>query len=265
MQLNRLYTYEELTSYIRETAIAGAPLTAMENIGTSNGGRDIYALHIGKGEKVFVYTAGVHGCENVNPNVLIKIVAYYAAQKEIPRDWRLIFVPVVNPDGYEIARRSRKQIRGNARGVDINRNFPCKSYVGASPASEPETKCLIDLFKNYTPLLLVDFHSRGKSVFYYRNALGEKYNQNNLEIAKQICSITGYTLEAPENENPKGEGGNTVQFFSEVYGRPAITVETLWEQETYPLDERLQFGTFEEIAEVPMVAAMAAAKILQEN
>lgn len=262
MELNKLYSYEKLTAFIKDTATVFAPLTALEYIGTSKEKHDIYAIHVGKGNNTFVFTAGLHGCENINPNVLICIAEYYAKNKLVKDDWRMIFVPLVNPDGYEIARLNKNNFRFNASNIDLNRNFPCKSYVGDSPASEPETQCLINLFKNYTPLLLVDFHSRGKSVFYHRSAMDCEYNRKNLRIAEAVCRETGYVLEVPEHENPNGIGGNVVQYFSETYKRPAITVETLLENEKYPLNENLQSETFKEIVNVPLIAAKEALQVL---
>ncbi|MGN0481452.1 MAG: M14 family zinc carboxypeptidase, partial [Lachnospiraceae bacterium] len=250
VKLNTVYTYDDFTVLMKKLALFYAPDTSVEDIGESHGGRTIYAIHLGKGNKSFVYISGVHGCENVNPNVLLKIIEHYVCNVPLPKDYRMIFVPVANPDGYEYARISRKMLRNNARGVDINRNFECASFKGKIPNSEPETKALINLFENYRPELLIDFHSRGKSVFYHRAAMDEEYNKMNLKIAKAIIKETGYFLEKPENENPLGAGGNTVQFFSEKYYKPAITVETVSENEEYPLDAHLQLSTFNEIVNV---------------
>ena len=66
-------------------------------------------------------------------------------------------------------------IRDSARGVDINRNFPCKSYIQQQlqeyPASEQETQTLMRLFQDYETLAYLDFHSRGNVIYYYRQAM----------------------------------------------------------------------------------------------
>ena len=265
VKLNTVYAYDDLTVLMKKIAIFYAPDTSVEDIGESHGKRPVYAIHLGKGPKVFLYISGIHGCENVNPNVLLKIIEYYAYNDLVPKDYRMIFVPVANPDGYEYARLSKKMIRNNARGVDINRNFECASFKGENPNSEPETKALINLFENYRPNLLIDFHSRGNSVFYHRAAMDEEYNKTNLKIANAIIKETGYSLEKPENENPLGAGGNTVQYFSEKYYKPAITVETVSEKEEYPLDPRLQLSTFNEIVNVPLITADLVCKLAAKN
>ena len=59
-------------------------------------------------------------------------------------DRAIIFVPLVNPDGYEIALFGKNvEWKNNIRNVDINRNFFCKSwekkFKDDYPFSEIET------------------------------------------------------------------------------------------------------------------------------
>jgi murein peptide amidase A len=71
----------------------------------------------------------------------------------------LWLVPVANPDG--LARHTRK----NARGVDLNRNFPYRwarlsgsYYSGPRAASEPETRALMRFFADVRPGRIVSLH-----------------------------------------------------------------------------------------------------------
>ncbi|MDO8631751.1 MAG: DUF2817 domain-containing protein [Phycisphaerales bacterium] len=76
-----------------------------------------------------------------------------------------IIVPLVNPDGFALRKRR------NARGVDLNRNFPTRNrqpgaprsrmYGGPSPASEPETRAVMRIIERYQPDRMVTIHSIG--------------------------------------------------------------------------------------------------------
>ena len=146
----------------------------------------------------------------------------------------------------------------NARGVDINRNFPCQSFSGSQefpePASESETKALICFCERYKPLGMIDYHSRGNTIYYHRAAMQAAYNRRQYRIAKQLAGLTGYSLNLPADENPDNHsGGNTVQYFSENFQKPALTIETVNENATFPLDPSYQLQVFEEIKDTPLL------------
>ena len=190
---------------------------------------------------------------------------------ELLQTYTILMIPLLNPDGYmislygynvirdpELKKRIKKmgihyaEWKYNGRGIDINRNFPCRSWKPKGPndyaASENETKTLIQIFHQYRIRCFLDFHSRGKSIYYYRNSMPSAYNENQLKIAKRLKVVTKYRLVSPEDEIEYGDsGGNTVHYFSERFNRPALTIETVDEDAAFPLDYKYRISTFEEI------------------
>ncbi len=67
-------------------------------------------------------------------------------------------LPVLNPDGYE------RNTRHNARGVDLNRNFPglwsadADEPPGPHALSEPESRLLHDLLSHGKPARIISLH-----------------------------------------------------------------------------------------------------------
>jgi protein MpaA len=85
----------------------------------------------------------------------------------------LWLVPDANPDGHKAG------TRGNAHGVDLNRNFPHRwrrlggvFYSGARPASEPETHALMRLIRRLRPAVTIWFHEHLDMVVLTRGNLG---------------------------------------------------------------------------------------------
>jgi len=77
-----------------------------------------------------------------------------------PRAGRLLVIQNLNPDGR------RRGTRVNARGVDLNRNFPSEwrrfprglEYSGPRPLSEPESRFARSVVRRYRPDVTLWFH-----------------------------------------------------------------------------------------------------------
>lgn len=190
---------------------------------------------------------------------------------ELLQTFTILIIPLLNPDGYMISLYGYKTVKSfelqnklkrikqnysewkfNARGADINRNFPCHSWKPKRPgdyaASENETKALIQVFHQYRIRCFIDFHSRGKCIYYYRNSMTKDYNDKQLYIAGRLKSITKYELKNPEDEIDYCDcGGNTVHYFSEHFHKPALTIETVDEDAGFPLHYNYRESTYNEL------------------
>jgi len=125
-------------------------------IGHSVQGRPIVAIRKGPQSaavKVLVVGA-IHGNETAGMQITDRLLA-----QGVPGHTQLLIVPTANPDGIVL------RTRGNARGVDLNRNFPFDwrpliggEYSGSGPLSEPESRAAHRLILRERPDVTIWFH-----------------------------------------------------------------------------------------------------------
>lgn len=117
---------------------------------------------------------GVHGDEYSAISIAyLWMQAMQAHPESLDHHW--LFLPLANPDGLFKKPRST---RGNANGVDLNRNFPTpdwedaahkywvnharsnpRRYPGNLPASEPETQWQVSIIKAFQPDAIISIHA----------------------------------------------------------------------------------------------------------
>ncbi len=159
---------------VRSLALASKGDVAV--IGTSVEGEPVEAIRLGAtgpGGATLLCTANIHGVEWIGGLVALGLVERLGSDDPLAAAVRrradVWVVPCLNPDGY---RRTWAQgglgplaeLRANARGVDLNRNYPLPpgtrrlalpgagsdvpgdaTYCGPSPLSEPETRAVHEL------------------------------------------------------------------------------------------------------------------------
>ena len=138
------------------SAPAVEPMTARSSVcGFSREDEPIEYQRWGHGPTRVMVIASIHGNEPAGTplvNAMLNHVAHHAC--DLASDVSIIVVPVANPDGYAAG------TRGNAAGVDLNRDFPARNSRRGTPLSQaqPETRALVDLIDRYEPERIVSIH-----------------------------------------------------------------------------------------------------------
>ena len=122
---------------------------------------------------------------------------FFSAEKteirELLSAFTLYFMPMANPDGVEICLErdlpdpgllmrypNIRTWKANARGVDLNENYPClwkqkRSYMpcpasegfkGYEAASENEVKCIMKFCLKNDIYAAMTFHAKGEEIYY---------------------------------------------------------------------------------------------------
>ena len=133
---------------------------AGEVIGHSVRGRPIRAREFGDqgADRTMLVVGSIHGNETAGERVLARLIDDRARRLRGVDLWT---VKTANPDGVAAG------TRGNAHGVDLNRNFPhdwkpipssSGYYSGPGPVSEPETKTMRRFIRSIRPEITVWYH-----------------------------------------------------------------------------------------------------------
>jgi murein peptide amidase A len=151
-------------------AVALAATATPQLLGRSYQGRAIAAYELGDpaaARKVLVV-----GCVHGNECAGIAVLDRLRRLGPLP-GVDLWLVPDANPDGHAAG------IRQNARGVDLNRNFPDRwrrlggaYYSGPAPASERETRLAMRLIRRLRPQVTIWFHQHLNMVVLTSGNLG---------------------------------------------------------------------------------------------
>jgi carboxypeptidase T len=168
-----------------------AALGDSSSCGRSVEGRELLRVDLGNpAAPAVLLTGAIHGIEVIGALSLLASLEHIVdARPELLEHVRLVVLPIVNPDAVaenlrRVARGKIAHQRGNARGVDLNRNFPRVSdaepwhpfagsrrrwsphYMGPSPLSEPESRAVVDVARAIRPTHAIGFHSFGNMLLY---------------------------------------------------------------------------------------------------
>jgi len=209
-------------------------------IGTSVAGRELEVFQFGTGESRRMIVAGIHGGYEGNTirlaDELIQVLS--VRPDSIPDTVTLYILRSLNPDGE--TRSDSYKGRANENLVDLNRNWPafwqstwplegCWTYTyvsgGSHPASEPETRALLNFLTTYRIEALISFHSAVLGIF----PGGQPPDPDSISLAEAIAEVSDYAY--PPIETHCQYTGQLIDWASQQ-GIAAVDIELTNHQDT---------------------------------
>lgn len=167
-QLSQFKKYPDLTVSLETVCTQALSLDGCQSVqGNPIFHFDFPSLNESK-KRILVFSL-IHGDELPAGDVGRYWVERLSTLSNARNEWRVI--PVLNPDGLKLKSRL------NAKGVDLNRNFPTRDwdekahelwkklnrnprrYPGDTASSEPETQCALKHIETFNPHFIVSIHT----------------------------------------------------------------------------------------------------------
>jgi protein MpaA len=199
-------------------------------IGYSVQGRPIVAFRKGNPDarRKVVLLGQMHGNEPAG-----RVTAAYVRTKlPVDSDVDLWIVPTMNPDGAAVGSRR------NARGVDLNRNWPTNGWVpgprgsayypGPKPASEPETRAMLRFLRTVRPRFVASIHQPFGTV-----ARSDKA----MDYTRRLARLLGLGVREVSVGTPAGKVSPTLtSWYNQNFEGASVTIE-------YPRSPSVRFKT----------------------
>jgi predicted deacylase len=196
-------------------------------IGYSVEGRPLAVQRFGDGPKYVLLVGGLHTGSEDNSRIIVEQLATYLGEQPdvIPGSVTVLVLSSANPDG------SANGEHTNARGVDLNRNWPSDDWVtdachpetgcrpglgGPQPLSEPETAALYAMIEEIQPAVTIVWHAEAPLVEANEAPGAERYG-------RAFAEGSGY--EYVEEWTAYEITGELIDALEQRLGLPALDVE----------------------------------------
>ncbi|XP_055600315.1 zinc carboxypeptidase-like [Uranotaenia lowii] len=196
------YTLDEMYGWIDTMVQQHSQILSVESVGKSYEGRDIRAVKLSHkaGNPGIFLESNIHAREWITSATTTWLLNELLTSSDpeivnIAQNYDWYILPVVNPDGLNYTKEENRMWRKTryphsllCYGADMNRNFPhhwmdggsssnpcTDTYAGPEPASEIETKVLMNYFELHKEKIhfYLSFHSYSQLIllpFGYQNA-----------------------------------------------------------------------------------------------
>jgi len=188
-----------------------------ETVGSSVQNRPIRARTYGAGPRRVLFVGGIHGDEPEGAYTTEQLPAAFDAAG-LDTAVSLTILEDANPDGRAAG------TRGNANGVDVNRNFPAINFDadnpanGGTPLSQPEARALAETIDRIQPDLVLVAHSWAGREFI-------NFDGPARELAERFSDASGLPVEASTEFAPTP--GSLGSYIGRDRGIPLLTIEVL--------------------------------------
>lgn len=185
---------------------------------------ELYEQIFAKARENILLVARFHGDEPEGEFCLRELLKE-AQKSDLKSDYNIYLIPCLNPSGKELFTRA------NGHKIDLNRNYPTQNFTDMSfnphtkelssgaPASEIETKFMIETVEQYHFSKILSIHSDLHLIDYDGPAR---------ELALRFSQLCGYRLVDSIGYATNGSFGTWAGVERQI---PLITVET-WHAES---------------------------------
>lgn len=232
--------------------LSNYPFINLKVLSRSTLGREIYAAYLGKGEEYIYYLPSFCGNQTLNSIIILRFLeeVCFALQtggeiagvniRKATCGKGIIFVPLINPDGHEIAVKGfsaasylcntisknadtiSENFEYNLRGVYLENNFyktnataPYKNrFGGFAPFSEPESLALAETLRKFVPRHILNFNETQENISFYNL----KNDERPLKMAEIINAIY------PQKQTEETSANTFGAWVKNEFSAPTFTV-----------------------------------------
>jgi protein MpaA len=184
-------------------------------VANSAEGRPLHLKTIGSGAAKTLVVAGLDGEDRIAVNWIDYFVQQLNQSPDALRDYQVLLLRAANPDGLTAKHHE------NGRGVALNRNFPTANFrpkgnpnAGTGPASEPETRAVMQLLYDLKPQRIVHVVSTSSPSDALCNGVAA-------EASSSLQDVAGLSVDSLE---PREHGGSLEDFATTVLGIEVVTL-----------------------------------------
>lgn len=148
-----------------------------------------------------------HGDEPEGEYLINNLINDINADFKLLSSSTVLFIPCLNPDGKQV------NTRENARGVDLNRDYPTKNQLNPEKEPELETKFILDVLAVYKPDRILTIHAPYGII---------NYDGPADKLADEMSSLNGYPVQVDIGYPTPGSFGTYAGKEKKI---PVITLE----------------------------------------